>query len=163
MSAKSEIDQRMFSAAAGFQSLPPLKVFPRREMRLLVLESFSITKCHLKNLDIHLFEIWVEMTVQDNDNTPVTQDIRIRASNWFKESLQNLSEGDSITFRAAFHDGVCNIWPEINLFYLQCVEKGINFGSKAFISETSWRVVDTVRNGTIAAWNFLLSPFLQIG
>ena len=126
-----------------------------------LLRAQARSSCHLKNMDIYLFEIWVEMSLVDKENNPTTQDIRIEASHWFKNSLRNISAGDQISFRAALKSSLGDKWPVLSLFHFQCDEKNIRFGSKTLLSETSWRIVETIQNGTFASWNFLFAPLLQ--
>ena len=96
--------------------------------------------CHIHNLDIYVFEIWLQMPLENG----VVHDVRIEASNWFKTELMKLSTGDNLKVRAALKVNLGNTWPELKLYHVSCVEKEVDYGSKSTLSETSWRVLEQV-------------------
>lgn len=116
--------------------------------------------CHLQNMNRYTFEVWVKMPI-DNDNV---HDVKLIASDWFKECLLKLKENDQVYFRASLLNNMGNIWPELRLYYIECksCEGNVSYGSKSFLSETSWNILKLLQKGAYETWNFFFAPIIEL-
>ena len=120
-------------------------------------------RCHLLNMNKYTFDVWVKMPI-DNDTT---LDIKIVASDWFKETLMKIREKDKVYFRASLLNNLGNICPELRLYYIECmscdhVPGHVAYGSKTFLTETSWNILNVVYKGLFEMWNFFFAPVVEL-
>ena len=120
-------------------------------------------RCHLANMNKYTFDVWVKMPI-DNDTS---HDIKIVASDWFKETLMKIRENDEVYFRASLLNNLGNVWPELRLYYIECkscdhVPGHVAYGSKTFLTETSWNILNVVRKGLFEMWNFFFAPVVEL-
>ena len=115
-------------------------------------------KCHMNNMNRYLFEIWVQMPI-DNDNV---HDVRVEARDMFKDVILGLKAGDVISFRAALLSELGNIWPVLKLYYVQCVSKDVTSASIED-DDIVGGIVANMQRAMFDTFNFFTAPVIEFG
>ena len=132
------------------------------EKELCHLRTMQGSTCHLRNMDHYLFEIWLEMPI---DNETV-HDVRVTAHHKFRKTVSHLKNGSHIQVRASLLSELGNSWPIMKLFHIEC------FNCMTVLEEASSELQDEelittvlrlVRYAMFNVLNVFTAPFVTWG
>ena len=132
------------------------------EKDLCKLRTMQGTMCHLRNMDHYLFEIWLQMPI-DEENM---HDIRVTAHHKFRKTVSHLKTGNHIRVRASLQSELGNVWPVMKLFHIDCLNcmmKLEEASSELQDEEIITTIMRLVRNAMFNVLNVFTAPFVIWG